>query len=405
MSLSELSVSEKLKIIEEKHSQIYEIMSSNQIDCWIIFNRETETTPDSIMEFVVGNDIVLQSAFIFAIYQNVLKKYAIVGSFDANTEKEKGLWDEVIGYGHSIKEHLQDKLKMLNPEKIALDYSLNDVSADGLTHGMYLILEDLLNEYSDKFISAEPIIRAIRGKKTKTELELITEACRITEEINNQITSYLMVGMSELEIQSKFYELVEKYKVGYAWKKHQNPMCDAGPDKEFGHVSPQPNSYTKSGYTLHNDFGVKYKGYCSDLQRMWFFGSKEDVPQELRDGIDTIVQAIQLAAEKIKPGVEGWEIDKIARDFVVSKGYKEYMHGLGHPVGIKAHDGGGLMGPLWERYGELPNTQLEEGQVFTLEPSLSTKNYGMIALEEMVVITKTGCKFIVNPVHDFLYIN
>ena len=189
MSFSELSISEKLKIVKEKHSQIYEIMSSNQIDCWIIFARETETTPDSIMEFVVGNDIVWQSAFIFAISQNVLKKFAIVGSFDANTEKEKDLWDEVIGYGHSIKEHLQDKLKMLNPEKIALDYSVNDVSADGLTYGMYLILEDILNEYYDRFISAEHIIRAIRGRKTKTELKLITEACRITEVINNEITS------------------------------------------------------------------------------------------------------------------------------------------------------------------------------------------------------------------------
>ena len=137
---------------------------------------------------------------------------------------------------------------------------------------------------------------------------------------------------------------------------------------------------------------------------MWFFGSKEEVPKELRHAIDTIIQAIQLAAEKIKPGLEGWEIDKVARDYVESRGYNEFMHGLGQPVGIKAHDGGGLMGPLWERYGDLPKTPLEEGQVFTIEPSLSTKNYGMVALEEMVVITKTGCKFIVEPVKDFFYI-
>lgn len=405
MSQAELSISEKLKIIKEKHSQIYEILTTNRIDCWIIFVRETGTTPDSIMEFVVGNDIVLESAFIFVIYKDQLKKYALVGSFDANNEIEKGIWDEVIGYEHGIREHLRDKIQMLNPKKIALDFSLNDVSADGLTHGMYLILKNILSDYSDKFMSAEPIIRAIRGRKTITELKLITKACQITEEINQLMEPHLKVGMSELDIQNKFYELIMNYNVGFAWPKYQNPMCDAGPGKEFGHISPQSNSYTKKGHTLHNDFGVKYKGYCSDLQRMWFFGRKEDVPQELRHAFDTIAQAIQLAAQNIKPGLEGWKIDKIVRDYVKNRGYKEFMHSLGHPVGIKAHDGGALMGPLWERYGDLPKTLLEEDQVFTIEPSIKTENYGMVALEEMVIITKTGCKFIVEPATDFIYIN
>jgi Xaa-Pro aminopeptidase len=404
MSHAELSVSEKLEIIREKHSQIYEILTSNNIDCWIIFARETETTPDSIMDFLVGNDVVGQSAFIFATSNNHLKKYAIVSSFDANKEKEKEIWDEVIGYGQSMKEHLQKVIKLIDPLKIALDYSLYDVNADGLTHGMYLLLEEILKEYSDKFISAETLIRAIRGRKTPTELNFITQACRITEEINNEILPYLKVGLSEQDIQNKFHELIEKFNVGHAWEKYQNPMCDAGPEKEFGHVSPQSNIFTKERNTFHNDFGVKYKGYCSDLQRMWFFGTKEDVPQELRHAIETITKAIQLAVEKIRPGVKGWEIDKVARDFVVSRGYNEYMHSLGHPVGIKAHDAGGLLGPLWERYGDLPKTLLEEGQVYTIEPSLRTENFGWVALEEMIIVTKKGFKFIVEPVKDFIYV-
>lgn len=405
MSLAELSLAEKLEIIKEKHSQIEEILKSNNIDCWIIFARETETTPDSIMELVVGNDIVGQSAFIFALVDNQLKKSAIVSSFDANKEKEKRIWDEVIGYGPSMKEVLQEKIKLINPSKIALDYSVYDVNADGLTHGMYLILKDILKDYADKFVSSETIIRTIRGRKTPTELNAITQACKITEKINNEIHSYLKEGLSEKDIQNKFHQLVAKHNVGYAWEKPQNPMCDAGPEKEFGHVSPQIDIYTKKGHTLHNDFGVKYKGYCSDLQRMWYFGTKENVPEELRHAINTIIKAIHLAAEKVRPGVEGWEIDKIAREYIISKGYREYMHSLGHPVGIKAHDAGGLMGPLWDRYGNLPKTPLEEGQVFTIEPSLKTENYGWVALEEMIVITKNGYEFIVEPVKDFIYIN
>jgi Xaa-Pro aminopeptidase len=404
MSEAELSSKMKLEIIKEKHNQIYNILTENSIDCWLIFARETETTPDSIMELVVGNAIVLQSAFIFTINKNKLKKIAIVGNFDANAEKEKQIWDEVIGYTLGINEILRKTIERLNPKMIALDYSKNDVSADGLSYGMYLILGEILQKFKDRFVSAETIIRALRGRKTKKELAYIKKACIITEQINQRITPLLKVGLSELEIQKMYYDLIEECNVGYAWQKHQNPMCDAGPDKEFGHVTPQPNIYTKQGHTLHNDFGIKYHDYCSDLQRMWFFGKNKEVPKELQHAIETIVQAIKLAADSIKPGLQGWKIDILIRDFIKKRGYEEFKHGLGHQVGLKAHDGGVFMGPLWERYGESPRLPLQEGQVFTIEPSIKTENFGMVALEEMIVITKHGCEFLVPPLKDFIYV-
>ena len=404
MSEAELSIELKLEILKEKHNQIYDILVENEIDCWLIFVRETEMSPDSIMELVVGNAVVLQSAFIFAIENNKLKKIAIVGNFDANAEKEKQIWDEVIGYTLGINELLQQTIERYNPKTIALDYSKDDVSADGLSYGMYLMLEEILHKFKERFVSAEAIIRALRGRKTKKELEFIIKACQITEEINKRTTTNLREGLSEFEIQKMFYESIEDANVGYAWQKHQNPMCDAGPNKEFGHITPQPNIYTKKGHTLHNDFGVKYHSYCSDLQRMWFFGKKEEVPNELNHAIKTIIQAIQLAADSIKPCLHGWEVDKLVRDFIKMRGYEEFKHSLGHQVGLKAHDGGVLMGPLWERYGGSPNLLLEEGQIFTIEPSIKTQNYGMVALEEMIIITKDGCEFLVPPLKDFIYI-
>ncbi len=86
------------------------------------------------------------------------------------------------------------------------------------------------------------------------------------------------------------------------------------------------------------------------------------------------------------------------------RGYDEFMHGLGHQVGIMAHDGGGGLFPLWERYRDLPKMLLEVGQVYTIEPSLKTNNYGSVSLEEMVVVTEDGCEFLVPPAKDFIYI-
>ena len=134
----------KQRIINEKHEKIPTLMKEFGIVCWIIFARETITTPDSVMNLVVGTDVVLHSAFIFGFHEGHFQKIAIVANFDANEQKSKGNWDEVIGYVKSIKPHLLEKIQDLNPQKIALNYSLDDYSADGLTHGLFLSLQKML---------------------------------------------------------------------------------------------------------------------------------------------------------------------------------------------------------------------------------------------------------------------
>jgi len=90
-------------------------------------------------------------------------------------------------------------------------------------------------------------------------------------------------------------------------------------------------------------------------------------------------------------------MDDIARNYILSQGHEEYPHGLGHQVGRQVHDGGGGLFPRWERYGNTPFMQLEESQVFTIEPRLTVKGFGTSTLEEEVVLTKDGCKFLSKP--------
>ncbi|MHA1127155.1 MAG: M24 family metallopeptidase, partial [Candidatus Heimdallarchaeota archaeon] len=121
-------------------------------------------------------------------------------------------------------------------------------------------------------------------------------------------------------------------------------------------------------------------------------------------GFDTVHEAITRAANFIKPGVKGYEVDKIARDHVLERGYEEYGHALGHQVGTKTHDGGTLLGPLWERYRDIPKGLVEENQIYTLELNVKTKNYGYVSLEEDIVITKDGCKFLMPRQEKFITI-
>ena len=132
--------------------------------------------------------------------------------------------------------------------------------------------------------------------------------------------------------------------------------------------------------------------------------SKVVIPAELIHAFETVRIAILKAADFIKPGVKGYSVDEIAREYVKSRGYEEYAHALGHQVGTKAHDGGVILGPLWERYGDTPKGIVEVGNVFTLELHVKTKTYGVVSLEENIVITSRGCDFLVPPQDKFILI-
>jgi len=394
-----------LQIAKEKHDLLPAIMEELDIDCWIVFARSTAAIPDPVMELIVVGDIVWKAAFIFSLKNGKFNKTAIVGNHDVINEEEKGIWDEVLGYVEGISELFKKFMDDLDPKKIAIDYSTDDVTSDGLTYGMYMILSDILADHKKKFMSAENIIQKLRGRKSKTEIELITKSCEMTKGIYERIGSQIKVGMVETEVQKMFHDEVAKLGVVTAWQAHSCPAVDAGPDKEIGHAGPKSDIKIKAGHTLHYDFGVKLHGYCSDIQRMYFFGKEEDIPEELIHAFETVHGAITRAAEFIKPGVKGFEVDKIARDYVIERGYEEYGHALGHQVGTKTHDGGTLLGPLWERYRDIPKGIVEENMIYTLELNVKTKNYGYVSIEEDIVITKEGCKFLIPRQEKFITID
>ncbi|HQI47238.1 MAG TPA: M24 family metallopeptidase, partial [bacterium] len=105
----------------------------------------------------------------------------------------------------------------------------------------------------------------------------------------------------------------------------------------------------------------------------------------------------QAAAAALKPGVEGWTVDQAARQYIVNAGYEEFPHALGHQVGRSAHDGAGLLCPVWDRYKKLPFLKVEAGQVYTLEPRLTVPGHGVVTIEEMVVVSGSGCEFLSTP--------
>ncbi len=154
------------------------------------------------------------------------------------------------------------------------------------------------------------------------------------------------------------------------------------------------------------DFGVKVDGYVSDMQRTFYILEKGETvaPPDVQRGFDTIVAAVEQAKRAIKPGVEGREIDAVARRLIVEAGYDEFPFGLGHQVGRFAHDGTALLGPTWEKYAGKPFKKLEPQMVFTIEPRLTVAGRGICTIEEMVVVTQEGCEWLSSPQKNLVLI-
>jgi Xaa-Pro aminopeptidase len=381
-------------LLDEKVRQAQALLTETGLDCWLTFVRETGIHPDPGVELVVGADVTWNSAFLFG---KGGERTAIVGRYDVGNIRATGVFEEVIGYDEGIQRHLAAVLGRLNPARIGLNYSTDDSTSDGLTHGMRLSLEELLRDtpYPARFTSAAPLLSRLRGRKTPAEVACIRKAIATAEHIAALATAHIRSGVSEAELADWIHEQFRERRVESAWSWDACPIVNSGPASEPGHGKPSPAIRVEEGHLVHVDLGVKQDGYCSDLQRMWYVrrpGEKQ-IPAGVRKGVATVVGAIEAGAAVLKPGVRGYEVDAAARGVVVEAGYEEYKHALGHSLGRAVHDGGTLLGPRWERYGKTPEGIVEAGNVFTLELGLPTEA-GYVGLEEDVLVTEHGCEFL-----------
>ncbi len=382
------------EMILEKQQQAIQILNEKNIDMWITFVRETGNIKDPMMDMLVGTNATWHSAFIITKSGETI---AIIGSLEEANMKTVGTFKTIIPYLKSVRDDLRQVLIDRNPEKIAINFSQNSSLADGLTHGLYLDLLKYLEgtPFSDRFISSEEIISALRGRKSQTEIAIMKEAIAHTLQIFDEVGKFLKAGITEKDVAEFVFKKVEERGFGFAWEKEYCPSVFSGPDTAGAHSGPT-NRIIKPGHVVNMDFGINYKGYCSDLQRTWYIlkEGETEAPAEVLHGFNVIKKSIELAAKAIKPGVVAHEIDSIARNYIVENGYEEYPHGLGHQVGRAAHDGGALLAPKWERYGNLPYMTLEENQVFTIEPRLTIPGFGIATVEVEVVVTKDGCEWL-----------
>lgn len=392
-------------LIQEKVQQAIALLAEKNIDLWLTFVRETSVNPDPILPVIYGDaTLTRQSALLIHRSGETI---AIVGRIDAETTSLLNAFKKVIPCDAGISNYLIEELDRLNPTSIAINTSLSDVMADGLSYGMYQRLLGMLDAtpYKNRLCSAEAVISALNGRKTATEINLIKAAIAETYEIYEQTYQFMKVGMSEKNIAEFMHQQLSDRNVLSAWSYDGCPAVNSGPDSPVGHAAPTEIKL-EPGHLVHFDFGVQKDGYCSDIQRMVYLlrEGETKAPEEVQMGFDLVRKAIEAARDVLKPGVTGLEVDQAARKVIVAAGYPEYHYATGHQLGKRAHDGGGILGPQWEVYGELPNQIIEKDQVYTIELGIALPGYGYIGLEEDVVVTADGNEYLGEPQKELILI-
>jgi Xaa-Pro aminopeptidase len=383
-------------LVPEKLDQAVAILGEQDVDLWLTLVRETLLTRDPCLDLVAGVYCAWHGAFLVS---RTGERIAIVGRYDAPSVEQLGVYD-VVGYDESLRPALREAVGRLAPRSIALNYSESDPAADGLTHGLWLNLQEALagTPYVDRLVSSEVIVNALRGRKSPEEVRRIRAAVQATEEIFERVGAELEPGQSELDIASLVHTDVAARGLGYAWEREHCPAVNAGPEKEVGHSAPG-KLRTSRGELLHIDFGVSRDDYCSDLQRVWYLlgDGEEAPPEDVARAWQALWDSVDAGVAKLRPGAIGWEVDAAARASLVASGFPEPKYALGHQLGRTAHDGGTLLGPRWDRYGTAPLGRVEEGNVFTVEFGTAVPGRGYIGLEEDVLVTADGVEWLSTP--------
>lgn len=374
---------------------------------WVMYNADSS---DSFFCGYISNLLntatlcIISSSEVYLIVHELDKEN--VESLSYNKSKIHIFFYNKTEQLNEIYEDVIAKLRF--PDEILLSYStMGDKNIDILSHGRYLTLTKMLKKpYAKyrkkvKFSSAQNIMYEVISKRNNKELTRLKFIASITSKILEDTFKSLKVGMSEIEIvdlTKKITTEVMKQYIGkndivnfdLAWENC--PIVLTGENLAKGGHSLPSKKLLKRGDTIYFDFGIKVffdddMVLYTDMQRMGYALKKNEVdpPKSVQKVFDTLVNAIEDGIDEMKPGVKGYKIDNIVRKQILKKGYPDYNHATGHPVGKDVHDAGALISIKASKRALLP---LVENGVYTLEPRINIANGGSI--EEMIQVTKYG---------------
>lgn len=249
------------------------------------------------------------------------------------------------------------------------------------------------NKYPKKdYLKSAPIMHELRALKHEIEIQLMQQACNITEKGFRRVLGFIKPGVMEYEIEAEFnHEFLINRSKGFAYE----PIIASGRNACVLHYIDN-NKSCKDGEVILMDVGAEYANYASDMTRCLPVNGRFSKRQ--KEVYNAVLRVMKKAASLLTPGTMlndyHKEVGLIMQSELLGLGlidqhdidkqdpknpaYRKYfMHGTSHFLGLDVHDVG-----LWDK-------PIQEGMVFTCEPGIYIleENLG-IRLENDLLITK-----------------
>lgn len=244
---------------------------------------------------------------------------------------------------------------------------------------------------------SNPILQRLRSVKETTELDLIQNACNITEKGFRRLLSFVKPDVTEYEIEAELiHEFTRNRSRGFAY----TPIIASGNNANVLHYI-ENNQPCKAGDLILMDVAAEYANYSSDMSRTIPVSGRYTERQKAV--YNAVLRVKNEATSMLTPGTL-WkqyhiEVGKLMTSELLGLGlldkadvqnenpewpaYKKYfMHGTSHHMGLDTHDYGILTEPM------------QANMVFTVEPGIYIPAEGFgIRLEDNVVVQQSGEPF------------
>jgi len=286
------------------------------------------------------------------------------------------------------------------------------VEAGHLTHSLYLALK-AATPTRIRLESVEQLVEKLRMIKDSSEIELIRKAANLASTVFNAILPDIKPGLPENALAAQIEYLCRRMGAdGMSF----DTLVSSGLRSAMPHAVASSHPLPPKGFILM-DFGVKLGGYCSDMSRTVHIGHVSPRAKRIYDA----VRASQEAGIKaVKPGVLTSKVDYACRNSLKKSGLDRYFtHSTGHGVGLEIHEIPSLRaatatknvsgksiqkGRIVKIPGSSAPNRLLPGMVVTIEPGVYIPGFGGVRIEDMVLVTETGCEVLTPTIKELLVI-
>ena len=353
------------KELKERWNRAGKILDAYNFDCLIV--------PFGVnFQYFFGKCDTLSERLTLAIVSRDGNIFILAPKFEHSNFSKKFAHDDIVVWDETESPH-----KLL----------LNELTARGINGTICVDPKFWFSEVEklkqlgswQKFYSGDSLFESLRRQKSNWEIKQLKIAAKASAEGIMAGFARLSEGITERESLLIFSEELSV--------RSGNPLSfgiiQFGSNSALPHGAPTSKKL-KTGDVVLLDIGTSVNGYHGDITITLPFGK---APQLFYEIYDIVFEANRLAFRANKKGAIPSDLDKIARDYISSKGFGKYFtHRLGHGIGLEVHE---------HPYIVASNLNpLDLNDTHTIEPGVYIPDKFGVRIEDDVIVNEDGCSFL-----------